>query len=116
MKPTGVIEIPKAWLTVLNNLCDIERKLGMHGDPGNALRNVQRIKETCAEQGLFYEDPTGQAFSETRTDLDATISGSDTDNLRVVEVIKPIIRAGDQSYSRVVQRGIVVVQAQKEQA
>ena len=111
MHPSGAIEIPKFVLQVLNNLCDIERKLSIHGDPGNAKRNVVRIKETFADERVFYEDPMGQSFSETRTDLDATITGEGSDNLKVVEVIKPIIRVGDKTFSRVVQKGIVIVQS-----
>ena len=68
----------------------------------------------------------GQPFKETRTDLEATISGSGTDNLVVVEVIKPIIRSlirdnsGEMSakdtaqFSQVIQKGIVIVETQKE--
>lgn len=111
MHPSGAIEIPKFVLQVLNNLCDIERKLSIHGDPGNAKRNVERIKETFEDEKVFYEDPMGQSFSETRTDLDATITGEGSDNLKVVEVIKPIIRVGDRNFSRVVQKGIVIVQS-----
>ena len=54
----------------------------------------------------------GQVFSETRTDLEATITGQGTDQLKVVEVIKPIIRVGDSSYSKVIQKGIVIVQSE----
>lgn len=104
MLPSGVLEIPKFVLQVLNNLCDIERKLSIHGDPGNAKRNVERIKETFENERVFYEDPMGQSFSETRTDLEATITGEGSDNLKVVEVIKPIIRVGDKNFSRVVQK------------
>lgn len=111
MHPSGAIEISKFVLQVLNNLCDIERKLLIHGDPGNAKRNVERIKETFEDERIFYEDPMGQSFSETRTDLDATITGEGSDNLKVVEVIKPIIRVGDKNFSRVVQKGIVIVQS-----
>lgn len=112
MHPSGVIEVPKFVLQVLNNLCDIERKLSIHGDPGNARRNVERIKETFEDERIFFEDPMGQAFAETRTDLEATITGEGTDNLKVVEVIKPIIRVGDKNFSRVVQKGIVIVQSE----
>lgn len=111
MNPSGAIEISKFVLQVLNNLCDIERKLSIHGDPGNAKRNVERIKETFEDERVFYEDPMGQSFSETRTDLEATITGEGSDNLKVVEVIKPIIRYGDKNFSRVVQKGIVIVQS-----
>lgn len=109
-----VIEIPKWALTVLNQIYEVERKLTLHGDPGNALRNVEKLKDALAGEGIFYEDPMSQPFRETRTDLEATISGSGTENLVVVEVIKPIIRGGNVSFSRVVQKGIVVVQSKDE--
>jgi hypothetical protein len=111
MSRLPTLEVPKWTLTLLNNLFEIEKKLALHGDPTNALRNVGKIKDVLKEQGLTYEDPVGQPFSETRTDLEATISGSGTENLVVVEVIKPIVRAEQAAFSRVVQKGIVVVES-----
>jgi len=109
------LTVPKWVLGILNNVFEIERKLALHGDPGNASRNVDRLKETLAEEGLFFENPMGQQFRETRTDLEATISGTGTDNLVVVEVIKPIVRFGTRDSSRVVQKGIVVVQSKEQE-
>ena len=106
-----VIEVPRWALTLMNNLYEVERKLALHGDPGNAFRNVEKMKDAFGGEGLFYEDPMGQPFRETRTDLEATISGEGTENLMVVEVIKPIIRGGSTDFSRVVQKGIVLVQS-----
>src|SRR5260370_24884513 len=99
------IQMPKRILSVLNQLYDLEQKLKKLGDPANFSRNVGKMKDAFAEEGfppgdasggqsricLAYEDVTGQPFKETRTDLEATISGSGTDRLAVVEVIKPII-------------------------
>lgn len=108
--------VPKYVLTLLNNLCEIERKLAIHGDNGNAARNVRRIHEMFADEfQIFYEDPYGQPFDETRTDLEANISGASTDDLCVVEVIKPIIRVGTATLSRVIQKGIVVVQSNRKE-
>lgn len=105
---------PKWALTLLNQLFEIEKKLSATGssDPAHCLRNVIKIKDALQEQGLFYEDPTGQPFKDTRTDLEATISGPGTENLKVVEVIKPIIREGSREFSRVSQKGIVIVESQ----
>ena len=103
--------VPKWALGILNNLCDIEKKLEINGDSANVRRYVDRIRELLEDENLFYENPLGQKFSETRTDLDATITGEGTENLHVVEVIKPIIRAGKKNYSVVVQKGIVLVQS-----
>lgn len=114
MQP-GIIEVPKWALQVLNNLCDIERKLSLNGDPLNARRNVERIKEAFEDQQIFYEDPMGQDFNETRTDLEASITGVGTEDLKVVEVIKPIVRCGTKNLSRVVQKGIVVVESKSAQ-
>jgi len=105
---------PKWALTLLNQLFEIEKKLSANesSDPSNCLRNLGKIKDALEEQGLFYQDPMGQSFNETRTDLEATITGSGTDDLRVVEVMKPIIREGNRTMSRVIQKGIVAVESQ----
>jgi hypothetical protein len=126
------LQIPKSILTAVNQLYELEQKLKRHGDPNNLLRNVTKMKDAFAEEGLpmgdvggtfvriglGYEDPMGQPFNETRTDLDATISGTGTDNLVVVEVVKPIIRAvlrdSVGEFARVVQKGVVIVESQKE--
>jgi len=109
------LEAPKWVLNILNNIYEIEQKLLLHGDQGNANRNVEKIKEAFLSEGLFYENPFGQVFKETRTDLDASISGDSTENLVVIEVIKPIIRFGKPELSQVVQKGIVVVQTKEEE-
>ena len=76
MEPPVAIEIPKWYLTLLNNLYEIEKKISLYGDPGNAAKNIQKIKDACREEALFfYEDPLAQPFKETRTDLEATIPG-----------------------------------------
>lgn len=111
-------------IKILNNTYELERKIERTGDPANLMRNIERIKNEMTDGiGLFYEDPMGQAFNETRTDLEATISGTELDNLIVTDVIKPIIRievmqpdvkAGAPRFSQVVQKGIVVVETVKD--
>ena len=128
-----MIQIPKSILIVLNQLYELEQKIKKHGDTANLSRNVSKMKDALAEEwlpasdagsgqnyiGLSYEDPMGQSVNETRTDLEFTISGSGTENLVVVEVIKPIIRAifrdSGGEFSNIVQKGIVIVESRKEQ-
>lgn len=114
MAQLPIPEVPKWVLNTLNHLYEIERKLALHGDPASISRNVERIKDNFADEGLFYEDPIGQSFSETRTDLEASISGESSDDLVVTEVVKPIVRVGKSDFSRVVQRGIVVVKGRNK--
>lgn len=114
ISPGMQISIPKETILIINNLFEIEKKVSIHGDIGNIQRNVTKIREVIEEQGLTFEDPQGQAFNQTRADLEATISGEGTENLYVVDVIKPIIRVRISGISQVVQKGIVVVESKSE--
>ncbi len=116
------IQAHKSILSTLNQLYEMEQKLSKNGDPSNLQRNLEKIKDAFEHYdhtlGFIYEDPLGQSFKETRTDMEATISGSLTDDLVVVEVIKPIIRAllknGPVKITQVIQKGIVIVKSRKE--
>lgn len=116
MSQIGYPEIPKILFQTLNQLYDIERKLMLHGDGAGILRNIERLKDAFAAESFFYEDLMGQAFSETRADMEASIAGESAENLVVAEVIKPVIRYGDKTYSRVIQKGIVVVRSKDVKA
>ena len=124
--------VPKSVLIVLNQIYQVEKKLTKLPEASDLRRNIDKMKDAFAGDGLpvfdgggrpcsiglTYEDPMGQPFKETRTDLEATIAGSSTENLVVVEVIKPIIRAtlkgGEAGSSKIVQKGIVIVESRKE--
>lgn len=116
------IQVPKSIISTLNQLYEMEQKLRKNGDPSNLLRNLEKIRDAFEHYdntlGIVYEDPLGFSFNETRTDIEATISGSLTDDLVVVEVIKPIIRAllqdGPVKITKVIQKGIVIVKSRKE--
>jgi hypothetical protein len=128
------IQIPKSILTVLNQLYEVEQKLKKSDSATSIGRNLAKMKDALGEEGLpgqdadggqtritlAYEDPMGQPYKETRTDVEATVSGDRTENLVVVEVIKPIIRAfwkdGQRENSRIVQQGVVIVASRKVQA
>lgn len=108
------IQIPKFFLTFINNMFEIQKKLDVNNDPMNIGRNLTKMIEVLEEQGLSFENPMGQKFNQTRTDLEATISGEGTENLIVVDVLKPIIRAGNSNNTVVIQKGIVIVETSKE--
>jgi hypothetical protein len=111
--------IPKSLLTAVNRLYELEYELKKHSGLESLQRKVSKMKDAFEDCGLVFEDPMGQSWNQTRTDLDASIAGAGTENLAVVEVIKPIIRFiqwdGGREVSKVVQPGIVVVESRKEQ-
>jgi len=109
--PNIKVQIPNYIFVFVNNLFEIEKKLASMDDSGNFSRNLAKMKEALEENGVTYENPEGQPFNETRSDLEASISGAGTENLYVVDVIKPIIRAGASGISTVIQKGIVIVES-----
>lgn len=114
MEPT--IKIPKPYLFILNQLFEIEQKAAKLKDQNSIQRNIDKLKyyfETEAlldEQGLLYHNPIGESYNVTRTDCEATISGSGHENLEIIEVLKPIIYIKYGNTKMIVQKAIVIVQ------
>ncbi len=113
------VTAPKQFLFLLNQLFEIELKVQKLKDQNSIQRNIDRIKnyfETEAfpgGHGLVYHNPLGENYNETRTDCEASISGSTHDNLEIIEVLKPIIYAKYGDSQMVVQKAIVIVQSKK---
>ncbi len=112
------IQIPKPLLGICNQVYEIEQRLKKASVDSGVQRNLTKIKDALQELNLLYEDPSGQKYNETRSDLDATISGDRTDNLVVIEVIKPIIKyrlSGNEGreFNHVIQKGVVIVQSKE---
>lgn len=107
---------PKSLFRLLNQIFELERKAARLADGENVLRQVRRMKELFEEDfHLTYEDPTGQPFSETRTDVEARLAGDSAENLVIVETLKPVIRFSHGPTSSIVQKGIVVAGTRTEQ-
>ena len=99
----------KSLFRLLNQIFELERKAARLSDGETVLRQVRRMKELFEEDfHLTFHDPTGESFSETRTDVEGRISGDSSDNLIIVETLKPVIRLSHGPTSSIVQKGIVV--------
>jgi len=72
-------------------------------------RNFTRLEEKLEEMGFTIMDPLGEKYKETRTDLSAHIVSENTSNLKVIEVIKPIIYKEQDGKLELVQIGNVIV-------
>lgn len=111
------IKYPKNYLTILNQIFEIENKLKKLQEKNSIQRNIDRLKDFFATealtdgQGLAYHNPIGEYFDETRTDCEASISGASHENLEIIEVIKPIIYAEFGNSKIVIQKAIVIVQS-----
>ena len=108
----------KSVLNLLNEVFRIEKQLGRLEAENTIGRRVEKMRSIFEHDllngpGLVYEDPTGETYDETRTDCEATITGESADNLVIVETLKPIIRRVQGGESRIVQKGVVIVERQR---
>jgi hypothetical protein len=95
----------------INDLFQLTKRLGRLEDSKPYLRYIERITERLEDLGFEVINPLGEAYSETRTDCDASISGEECESLVIEEVIKPIIRVKEGSSSTIIQRARVIVSA-----
>jgi len=111
----------KPYFELLDQLFEIERKLENIEGSNSIARNLNKMKDifeanlfsssTSSEIGLTYHNPLGEAYNETRLDVEASIAGNSTENLVIKEVIKPIIRQKSGGITLIVRKGVVVVES-----
>ena len=95
---------------IINQLHAIESKVKEVKEPLKLERKFERIKKHLQELNLFVHNPLQEAYDETRMDCDASIAGDQTENLYIIEVIKPIIYMRDGDVNQIIQRGVVIVE------
>jgi hypothetical protein len=117
------IKVPKVYLDMINQIFEMEKKISLLNEPNSLQRNINKLKELFENDlgggpnnesiGFIYHSPLGEHYNETRTDCDASIAGTSTENLVIIEVIKPIIRYKKGGVNILVQKAVVVAESNK---
>jgi len=110
------VTVPKHYLFMLNQIFELEQKVAKLQESNSLQRNIDRLKnyfeiEIAEGQGLIYQNPIGEPYDVTRTDCEASIAGTSTENLEIIEVLKPIIYVKFGNSNIIVQKAIVIVQS-----
>ena len=116
--------IPQHFLDFINQVFEIEKKANQLQEVNSIQRNVNKLKDLFENEffknhqgssGLSYLNPIGEVYNDSRTDCDVSISGTSIDNLKIIEVIKPIIYYSyiddEKIIKTIVQKGIVVAES-----
>ncbi|HNC01712.1 MAG TPA: hypothetical protein PKK64_13040 [Saprospiraceae bacterium] len=121
-----IVKVPQAYLDLINQVFEIEKKSTLLKEENSILRNVNKLKDLMQNElfnvkgnetpiGFTYHNPIGENYSDTRTDCEASIAGTKTDDLEIVEVIKPIIFYNYFEDSRpmknIAQKAVVIVKS-----
>jgi hypothetical protein len=91
-----------------NLVFELEKKLAINDSPA-IKRNVERMRAVLEEAGIMMLNPMGDAYQETRTDLEANIVSPAKGALFVVDVIKPVLYAQQEQGRTLLQKGVVIV-------
>jgi len=118
----ATVKVPQAFLDLVNQIFEIDKKASNIKEENSIQRNINKVRgllevDFFKDAGLTYHNPIGESYSETRTDCEATIAGTEVDNLEITEVIKPIIfhtyTENENTIKNISQPAVVIVQAKK---
>lgn len=105
-------ETQSVLCNIINQIFQIEQKCNQELESKGLQRKFRRIDQHLQELELEVHNPIGENYDDTRLDCEATISGDDTDNLKIIEVIKPIVYHKG-NHNTILQRAVVIVAKEK---
>ncbi|MEL7340647.1 MAG: hypothetical protein AAGM67_09195 [Bacteroidota bacterium] len=100
-------------IPLLNQFFELEKKTSKLSDGQKLNRNLRRMREQFEALGLYYHNPFGERYDETRTDCEASIAGEMSEDLYITEVLKPIIHYKKGPEVQLLQAGLVIVAAKQ---
>ncbi len=95
---------------VINQLFEMQYKLKEMGKAHNFERNFNRLFAIFEEAGFVVQDPTNEIYTDSRTDCEASISGTVSSKMRIIKTLKPVIYKKTDSTVQLVQKAIVIVE------
>ena len=97
-------------LHIINQLFEMQAKLKESGTAHNFERNFNRLFGIFEEDGYIIQNPTGEAYFETRADCEVSISGHLGSKMKITRTIKPIIYMRRDGNLRLLQKGVVIAE------
>lgn len=100
----------QGMIRLVNQFFELGKKMKQKEDASYE-RQMGRLADTFIEMGFEMHDPLMEAYNETRTDCDASISGNGKGKLYISEVIKPIIIRNEEGRKTMIQKAVVIVES-----
>ncbi|MBC7862393.1 MAG: hypothetical protein IAF38_05415 [Bacteroidia bacterium] len=97
-------------LRLVNQFFELGKKMKQKEDASYE-RQMGRLAETFIEMGYEFHDPHMEAYNDTRTDCEASISGNGKGTLYISEVIKPLVIRNEEGRKTIIQKAVVIVES-----
>jgi len=95
---------------VINQVFELQAKIKDNGIASQFERNFSRLLNLFEEEGYLIQNPTGETYTEARTDCEASISGRLGSKMKIIRTIKPIIYQQQDGIPHLLQKGVVIVE------
>ncbi len=95
---------------IINQVFEMQAKIKDCGLAAQFERNFSRMFNLFEEEGYLMQDPTGEAYTEARTDCEASISGRLSSKMKITRTVKPIIYQRKDNNLQLLQKGVVIVE------
>jgi len=97
-------------LHIINQLFEMQGRLKETGHAQNFERNFNRLFTLFEEDGFIIQDPTGEPYTESRTDCEAGISGHIGSKMIISRTIKPIVYQKKENNVQLLQKAVVIAE------
>jgi hypothetical protein len=95
---------------IINQLFELQSRLKDSPVASQVERNFTRLFTIFEEDGYLIQDPTGEAYQETRTDCEVSITGRLGSKMSITRTIKPIIYLRKDGSIQLLQKGVVIAE------
>lgn len=95
---------------IINQLFEMQAKIKEVGVTQQFERNFNRLFSIFEEEGYMIQDPTGDEYTESRTDCEASISGRINTKMKITRTIKPVIYQRKNGGMLLLQKAVVMVE------
>jgi hypothetical protein len=97
-------------LHIINQLFEIHYKMKEARHIEAYERNINRLYHMFEEAGYLIQDPTGESYTESRTDCEASITGRIGNKMVITRTLKPIIYLKQEGAAQLQQKAVVIVE------
>ncbi len=95
---------------LVNQFFEIKSKIADMDKESMFERNFNRVNNIFEEENFVIHDPTGESYSESRTDCEANIVGRIANKMRITKTLKPIIYQKNETGLHLIQKAVVIVE------
>jgi len=97
-------------LTIINQLFEMQHKINDLGHAAGFERNFNRLFSLFETDGFIIQNPTGEMYTDARTDCEASIVGTSSAKMKIIKTLKPVIYKKENGAVQLVQKAVVLVE------